>query len=72
MTTREQLTHERFKALIRLIIEDGASPEGEIPADHVRALARCADAEPVAEVARRHRHGDPPQSVGNSNGGGRP
>ena len=62
MTTREQLTHERVKALIEMISDDGPrSNPGELPPGEYVATLQCvADVDEAASVAENCRNGDAP------------
>ncbi len=49
---REQLTHEKLDALLRMISEDGVTASGEAPPpeyiDEIRSVAQLGDAEKIA------------------------
>lgn len=64
MTTREQLTQERLDALIDVIVQDGVTPAGEVPADHVEAIRGVGQLGTAREVAQAHAQGNAPPDVG--------
>jgi hypothetical protein len=74
MTTRNQLLFERFDALLRMFVTDGATPRGSMPPiEHVEAIQRAGEPNEMREVARAHAEGrgpptdnGPPTGVGGS------
>lgn len=60
---RTQLTNERIDALLRMISEDGTTPAGETPVDHVAALRDVEQLGAADDIADAHRDGRPPEEV---------
>lgn len=64
---RTQLLEERTDALFRVIAEDGATPAGSAPADHVAALRDVQLLGDAGRVADAHADGrGPPTDLGGS------
>lgn len=64
MTTRDQLTHERLKALLAMIRE-GDTPAGELPSQEYLELLEkgASDLRDADKVASAARNGVDPQTI---------
>lgn len=63
---RIQLANEQVEALLRLIEEDGATPPGEAPPDHVGAIRGVEQLGEAEAVADAHAQSNAPPDVGGS------
>lgn len=69
MTTREQLTFERFQALISMMAQDGATPAGEMPRPgDLEALQQAHELGQAGQVREAHANNNaPPDFAGGGN-----